>query len=664
MSQFHLFADAVRTKFNELAKHDLYVVEVSKDTICNTYLAAFPEGTNPIYKERREYDCQTCHQFLKNIGNVVAIINNELVSVWDVKVPGYYQQVADTLAALTKSAPIRNVFLTSEPSFGVVNNTVVTESGPITWHHFSVSIPKNFRSNDVASIRSNIEGTVAVFRRGLNELTTEALTTALELIDQNSLYRGAEFRAQIAGFLDRKRAYDSLDSATDKDIYVWSQYKAPVARIRNTAIGTLLQDLSEGRELEQAVRAYEAVVAPSNYKRPTALITPGMIKQATETIEALGIEPSLHRRFATLSDISVNNVLFADRSASALMKDSIASLLTPEVKSTKQTFDNVEEISIDDFLSKVLPSVTSIEALVKNNHSSNFMSLIAPVYQGTPNILKWDNNFSWSYNGNITDSMKERVKSMGGKVDGALRFSIQWNDDNDNHNDLDAHCVLPNLEHIYFGDKRHLPTQGNLDVDITQPNGIAVENIIFPYLEKLVNGTYQFYVHNYRGSDGRNFTAEIEYDGVIHSYQFKGRCSGTMKVADVTYSKSSGFSIKHHMESTAASKQLWNVTTEQFVKVNSIMLSPNYWDDQVNGNKHYFFMLDKCTNPEAANGFYNEFLRNELMEHRKVFEVLASKLKCEFSDDQLSGLGFSSTQRNELIVKVKGSFTRLLKIKF
>ena len=51
MSQFHLFADAVRTKFNELAKHDLYVVEVSKDTICDTYLAAFPEGTNPIYKK-------------------------------------------------------------------------------------------------------------------------------------------------------------------------------------------------------------------------------------------------------------------------------------------------------------------------------------------------------------------------------------------------------------------------------------------------------------------------------------------------------------------------------------------------------------------------------------------------------------------------------------
>ena len=96
MSQFHLFADAVRTKFNELAKHDLYVVEVSKDTICDTYLAAFPEGANPIYKERREYDCQTCRQFLKNIGNVVAIINNELVSVWDVKVPGYYQQGADT----------------------------------------------------------------------------------------------------------------------------------------------------------------------------------------------------------------------------------------------------------------------------------------------------------------------------------------------------------------------------------------------------------------------------------------------------------------------------------------------------------------------------------------------------------------------------------------
>ena len=36
----------------------------------------------------------------------------------------------------------------------------------------------------------------------------------------------------------------------------------------------------------------------------------------------------------------------------------------------------------------------------------------------------------------------------------------------------------------------------------------------------------------------------------------------------------------------------------------------------------------------------------------------------ESSDDQVSGLGFSSTQRNSVIAKVEGSFTRTVKINF
>ena len=94
------------------------------------------------------------------------------------------------------------------------------------------------------------------------------------------------------------------------------------------------------------------------------------------------------------------------------------------------------------------------------------------------------------------------------------------------------------------------------------------------------------------------------------------------------------------------------------------MYSPNHWDGEKTGNRHYMFMLENCVNPEETRGIYNEFLKNELAEHRKVFEILGNKMKCEHTENQLSGVGFSSTARNELICKVTGSFTRTLKIKF
>ena len=95
------------------------------------------------------------------------------------------------------------------------------------------------------------------------------------------------------------------------------------------------------------------------------------------------------------------------------------------------------------------------------------------------------------------------------------------------------------------------------------------------------------------------------------------------------------------------------------------MYSPNYWDEQNGiGNKHYFFMLDECANPENPNGFYNEYLKQELLKHKNVFEALGNKLSVVDADDQLSGVGFSSTIRNDIIVKVKGNIERIMKVKF
>ena len=207
-----------------------------------------------------------------------------------------------------------------------------------------------------------------------------------------------------------------------------------------------------------------------------------------------------------------------------------------------------------------------------------------------------------------------------------------------------------------------------LDVDITDPrSNVAVENITWSNIDKMQEGRYVLLVHNYSHNGGRTgFTAEIEYDGVIHSYSYAKelRQDEKVTVAELNFNRETGITFIESLPSTFAARELWGISTQQFQKVSMVMNSPNHWDGERTGNRHWFFMLEGCANPETARGFFNEFLSEDLKEHRKVFEVLGSKLQTEKSDNQLSGLGFSSTQKNSVFCKVSGAFSRTIKIIF
>lgn len=343
-----------------------------------------------------------------------------------------------------------------------------------------------------------------------------------------------------------------------------------------------------------------------------------------------------------------------------------------EVSIDPKRFSRVEEAGIDKFVADILPTAREVEILLENRHAPNMVSLIAPANKEAKSMFKWNNGFSWAYSGNITDStMKERVKSAGGNVEGVLRFSIQWNDTNTySGNDVDAHCFEPDGTHIYFGYKRSYQTGGNLDVDIQHPdrNTPAVENIAYPDKQRMKPGNYRFVVHQYANRGGKDgFRAEIEFDGQIYQYNYDRelRQGEHVEVATVTLNRDGTFTIKEHMKSTTTSRDIWGLKTNNFVPVSVVMYSPNYWDDQQGiGHRHYFFMLKDCVNPEQPNAFYNEFLKNELDQHKRVMEALGSKLAVVDADDQLSGLGFSATKRNDIIIKVKGATERIMKIKF
>lgn len=690
--------DAIIKHFAEMTADNtpLFTVNLDKDELWETYLNSLTDEQNPIFRVRREYDCSCCRHFVKQIGNVVTIKGGLIETIWDIpeaESDPDYGCMLDTMSAYVRlkatTDGIDNVFLSREAKLGVRNNFALYDNGERhEFNHFYLELPERYVVKDPIARNAKLNDYktgMEVFERALREIDMDAIDTVIDLCESNNLYHGDTYYKMVKAFRDYKSTYiEALEHGTSSKRFAWeNSVKAgfDVCRIRNRAVGTLLIDLSNGMDVEEAVGRYEVVVAPTNYRRPKPIFTKKMLEDAKTTLSGLGYLDSLPRRFAKLDDISVNDVLFADRDSVERMKDAgdvfdiLSGMTSVKPVGKAKNFDSAPEVSAEEFINDILPTARNIEAYIENTHARNLVSLIAPVNGESKSMFKWGNSFSWAYAGNLADSdMKERVKAAGGSVTGDLRFSIQWNEDGHDNCDLDAHCVEANGDEIYFRTYRtpHVSRNGGqLDVDIIRPDGkIAVENITFEDRKNMKPGHYVFGVHQYSGAAIKGFRAEIEYDGRIFKYDYDKpmKVDDMIVVARVYLDINGAFTIKHVIpEEGESTRTIWNVPTNKFVPVSAVCYSPNYWSACNNPcwHKHLMFMLKDCISDENPSGMFNEYLVPDLYNHRKVMEALSGQMRVESTDDQLSGLGFALDRKAELVVKVvNDTDTKVYRIKF
>ncbi len=409
---------------------------------------------------------------------------------------------------------------------------------------------------------------------------------------------------------------------------------------------------------------------PVNYMKTTAPITKKQIAEAKQFVEENGYVESFDRRMAILDDIKASEILHLNSGKGDIKSVSIFDgVKSTSTRHKRAEFDGVEEIGIEKFMKDILPGCTSIEAFLTNQQEGNMVTLTTANVKESKPIFKWDNNYSWTFNGNLAgkSQIKENVKLKGGKVDGVLRFSMMWADGNMDNSDLDLHCIEPKGYHIYFGSSRNQTTGGHLDIDITQPNGkLAVENITYPILSKMHQGKYQLFIRQFSSRGSKGFKAEIEFNGELYSYDYPKAVLGDIQIAEVTLTNGQ-FTIEHKLpciDGFGVNKEIYGLETNNFHKVNLVCLSPNHWGENNVGNKHYMFMLEGCKSPSSIRSFHNENLIPELAEHRKVLEVLSGQCMVESTKNQLSGLGYNATVSDELILKLSGSHKRVIKVKF
>lgn len=223
-----------------------------------------------------------------------------------------YKDVAAALSSAVKAHPIANVYRHYERSVGTDKNFEQLVTGQRAWEHFYVTLPATvvMDKRSIPTKLGEYREAHQMLTRALATISDDAIDTVLELISQNSIYRGAEHKGLVTAFKDMRKkclAFFGLP----KDLFIWSvaaSGSSAVTGIRNSVIGTLLVNLSEGVPIERAVASFEAKVAPTNYKRPTALVTKAMIEAAKKSRTwacsvpwSAGTPPLMTSRLATSS---------------------------------------------------------------------------------------------------------------------------------------------------------------------------------------------------------------------------------------------------------------------------------------------------------------------------------------------------------------------------
>ena len=285
---FAAFAKAVAIRIAQLSAHGvLYIVNTNKQEMWDTYLNSFTN--DPIFKVNRHHDCSCCRHFIYQMGNVVAIKDDLSIStIWDITIENeQYQRTANAMRELILSRPIYSVFSAQQCKMGTKVNYGVVDGHTTSFNHFYGEVAKHHvrSAPNVGQLNEN----QSMALRALTELSVEAVSDVKELISTNNLYRGEEHLPAITAFSSFQQTASNIRSDLMQRFTWKNVHNMAACRFRNSVIGTLVTDLSDGVPLEQAVASFEAKVAPANYKRPKALVTPKMVEDAKTKVKELGL---------------------------------------------------------------------------------------------------------------------------------------------------------------------------------------------------------------------------------------------------------------------------------------------------------------------------------------------------------------------------------------
>lgn len=341
---------------------------------------------------RSEVNCRACAEFIERHGRLAFISKNgEVVpALFDhTRVSGNYRAPIKAVESIVRGSEISSLAFFDRVTLGLpqdggwqhlsIQHNVPRQQVKMDEHWAEMKIAQEHHKNLTRSLASF---NITLVRRVLKFIQNESLRNG------NLIESWAKWLERI--YIDIARADVPRNN---RENIIW-RYVAEAPKgwceVRGSSIGKLLQSLKEGMDDADAIAIFDDITRAEKHQRPTAAPTEGNINQAERLIEAMGLAPSLQRRFCGISEFphiwdpkpvtaeSAGPGVFDSLRKSAKKK---AVVDTPTTDATTMTWAK--------FAKKILPEALAISMYIPHG-KQHFGGFLTAVNADAPPLFKWD----------------------------------------------------------------------------------------------------------------------------------------------------------------------------------------------------------------------------------------------------------------------------------
>jgi hypothetical protein len=386
--EYDVFLQNLRNNFALALQDNPKIFYTNADNLFEIFLDNLPA------EARQHYNCNTCKRFVNKYGNIAMINGNGSLTspIWNEieNIPTLFKASIEAMKKKVEKAIVTNVFYSSKITLGVP----VTEQ----WHHMSLQVPRYLlnsnNGDDLGEYMAEKLEDFKMLKTALEKYSLKSVSQALLILSAGAVNRSEKFVDNVQWF---KELHDNINGIKDVrriNNLIWkavSKAKTGFCHINSGMIGTLLDDITEGFDLEEVQNRFNAKVSGDKYQRPQVAPSAGNIKRAEEIFTELGLESALKRRYARLEELPTiwKPEVNVDTTQT---KGGIFTSVKPKTEDGKNEpstdYTPMKTITWEKFLQTVLPTAKKIEYQVK--HMDNYSAIVTAADSESEPILKWD----------------------------------------------------------------------------------------------------------------------------------------------------------------------------------------------------------------------------------------------------------------------------------